>query len=910
MTVNSYVSNGKTYIYAEYPSKGRLYKQRIRLYLPNGATFDTTGGYGDTVSVTLAIEDYPDIFITPYPNSVKGRVGVGFEDFVELFGFWYEEDKKDLYYTILPTDYTRPSMSMTLSMSIPELGYYLKGVSAVKATFSSNTKYGASIASYKLRVESQDYTSYPPTNVITSNKLNTSGELIVTGTVTDSRGFSSEITQTITVTGLKSTPSLDTVSCSTTMLDGVVTCKYTPANSVFYSKIYTYAKVGETLNKIRDDELGTALEQRSVSFSFTSGQLAKIYEKFPSTRTTTLRFKLVTYTTSAYSESDRLPEEYYIDINLDIPNTTETSPTITSIAVTPSPLLYQDPNLYVKQKNGAKVTIVARGKFGASVKAKWEILGQEYSSGESAELLSLAGKIAITITATDSRGFSVSEKREINVLDVTEPQIIVSANTYLTEAISSSITRGNSQFCSMIVVYHGETQLEAEQIGTQTSKTITLSKLSRETVYEKNPSSTQVKLTVKLFSFTDNSYKYQYGEPIEKEITLKIPNDETTRPADIQIVCAPSDYPIGFEGIFVNKKSKVQISVQAKGQYQAQIVSYAINLDGKNYTVTGSSGVITTGFLTTSAEKVPATVTVKVTDSRGFENTATSQIKVYDYYSPHVGVADGEIKVIAQRADSNGNPLDNGSFLAIAAKKRYASVNNKNKCALRYRIKAGPNENFGDYITLSGYDSADEYRGNLNLGLDAQSVYYVELSVIDRAGEIDSMIIIIPTEIVYMDRSGTRGSIAFGGHVTQDKAFEVYRDAFFYGNVKVAADEYAWKSLGLDTNVTNSKLNIGRKESGCFIRKDIMSKVQIVFNCSFEGGKLPLRINKDDIEVGSLPQNDTISICVAGSGNKQYLAGIAVTADGQVQIVWIMDISTGSNVASVAWIDGYIEYFV
>lgn len=906
MQAYSYESNGKTYIYAYY-SKEIFSKHRIKYYCPDGNNYVVSeGDRNKNLEVALAIEDYSDILIKPYPNSINGEVRVGFESYGTLTG-WTERGKIAVPYTIKANDYTKPTLSMALTPTTSEYEFYMKGVSGVKATFSSGAKCGASIKSYKLRVESKDYTSNHPTNVISSDKLSVNGEVIVTGYVTDTRGFTTEVNQTINVTGIQSQPSFDTVSCSKTTLDGVLSCKYTPCNTAYYSRIYIYAKSGETITQIRSDSLGTATSQRTVSISLTNAELEAIYGKFTHTKTARLKFTLVTYKTSAYSESARLPEEYSIELSLDIPNTSTTKPSIDLITVTPSQVLYQDPNLYVKGKNGAKVSIVATGKYDAGVSTKWEVFGNEYASGATTDTLNLAGKITITVTATDTRGFSSSETREINVLDVGETQIIVSAKTLLTEPISSSITKGNAQFCSRLVFYHGGTQLESKNIGTANTSEISLSKASLAKIYNLNPSSNQAKITVQLLSFTDSTYTYQYGNAISQDVTLKIPNDDSTKPKNMQVTCVPTEYMEGFADVLVNKRSKAKISVGATGQYNASIVSYAISFEGKNYTVNGASGNVVTSLLTTSNLQ---TIRVVATDSRGFTNTKDIQVRIYDYYTPHVGVADGEDKAVAKRVDAQGNASDKGSWLYIAASKRYASVNGRNNCLLRYRIKTGPNGQYSDYTVLSNYGGNDKYSGVLNLGLDAQAVYYVELSVLDKAKETDSIILIIPTEVVYMDRSGSRDSIAFGGHVTRDRAFEVYRKAYFYGDVILESDNYAWKSLGLDTSVTNSRMSIGRKGPGCYIKRDATDKVQVAFNCAFENANLPLRINGDKIPSEYLPEYDIISVCVAGAPNKSYLAGVAVTTAGEAQIVWLLDVLSGSNVASAAWIDGYIEYFV
>ena len=92
---------------------------------------------------------------------------------------------------------TKPSITMTLSPETPYAALssvYLQGRSKVKATFTGSGQYGATIKSYSMKIGAKSYDS-----PYTSDILVTSGDITVTGIVTDSRGFTNTVTQTITV---------------------------------------------------------------------------------------------------------------------------------------------------------------------------------------------------------------------------------------------------------------------------------------------------------------------------------------------------------------------------------------------------------------------------------------------------------------------------------------------------------------------------------------------------------------------------------------------------------------------------------------------------------------------------------------------------------------------------------------
>lgn len=98
---------------------------------------------------------------------------------------------------------TRPSFGsdgFVLTPSGPEniltnfSGLYIQGKTGVKAEFTASSTY-SSIASYKLSVDGRVYTGNPAT----SNTLTKDGNIEVTGTVTDARGYYTTVPTTIAV---------------------------------------------------------------------------------------------------------------------------------------------------------------------------------------------------------------------------------------------------------------------------------------------------------------------------------------------------------------------------------------------------------------------------------------------------------------------------------------------------------------------------------------------------------------------------------------------------------------------------------------------------------------------------------------------------------------------------------------
>lgn len=110
-----------------------------------------------------------------------------------------DADYLEITLAIPDIDATKPTATMTLSpvssLSSPFDTLYIKGRSKVDANFTNGEgKYGASIVSYKMSVAGKSYGS-----PFTSVYITTEGEVTVTGTVTDSRGYSRTYTQKINV---------------------------------------------------------------------------------------------------------------------------------------------------------------------------------------------------------------------------------------------------------------------------------------------------------------------------------------------------------------------------------------------------------------------------------------------------------------------------------------------------------------------------------------------------------------------------------------------------------------------------------------------------------------------------------------------------------------------------------------
>lgn len=102
--------------------------------------------------------------------------------------------------TVPDNSSTKPTVSMSLSpvssLGSAFSGLYIQGKCKVKATLSATGKYGASIKSYSMKVNSISYGSGAG---YTSGFLSNSGSITVYGYATDSRGYTGNTSNAITV---------------------------------------------------------------------------------------------------------------------------------------------------------------------------------------------------------------------------------------------------------------------------------------------------------------------------------------------------------------------------------------------------------------------------------------------------------------------------------------------------------------------------------------------------------------------------------------------------------------------------------------------------------------------------------------------------------------------------------------
>lgn len=142
-------------------------------------------------------------------------------------GSTYYYDTAERTFSVTNNAATRPSEAIAVApvsaLSAPFNALYIQGRTRAKITHTASGKFGATIKQYSAAVEGKAYSG----NTATSDALQTPGVLTITGTATDSRGFSATASKTVTVLAYN-TPSVvrngstGSLVCARSTSDGTI----------------------------------------------------------------------------------------------------------------------------------------------------------------------------------------------------------------------------------------------------------------------------------------------------------------------------------------------------------------------------------------------------------------------------------------------------------------------------------------------------------------------------------------------------------------------------------------------------------------------------------------------------------------------------------------------------------------
>ncbi len=291
-------------------------------------------------------------------------------------------------------------------------------------------------------------------------------------------------------------------------------------------------------------------------------------------------------------------------------------------------------------------------------------------------------------------------------------------------------------------------------------------------------------MTVTLYTYSDSACTVLVGSSSTK-FNVTVPENEDTKPNVTMTLSSVPSYT-GFEGIYLQGRSKVKATFSGSGKFGANIVSYSMKVGANNY-----SDPYTSGVLGTSGD---ITISGIATDTRGFTRTVTQTITVHSYDKPAIITHTGENKIICRRCLFDGTPDEEGTYLLIKMGRKYNKVLSggvqKNFCTLSYRYKTDsqPISAYSDPITILGADASSDYISTVipNVVSNISAAYNIQLIAEDTVGESDVVTITVPSSFVTAHAPEGGHGITFGGYHDPSKVdvFDCKFDAEFHGAVR------------------------------------------------------------------------------------------------------------------------------
>lgn len=257
-----------------------------------------------------------------------------------------------------------------------------------------------------------------------------------------------------------------------------------------------------------------------------------------------------------------------------------------------------------------------------------------------------------------------------------------------------------------------------------------------------------------------------------KDKTFTMAESDATRPAvNMAVSLNNGSLPSKFNGLYIQGKSRLNVSLSATPKYGADIKSYSAKIDGKTY----SKNSFTTDVITASGN---VDVLGYAKDSRGFTGSASSKVNVVPYSKPLVVPIGTATAIQCYRSDGNGVRVGNSTSVWIKAKKTFYSVSGKNSCALQWRRKLITDKwNDQSHLWNDLITSADEYNALLSgVVFDNKKSYTVQIRAIDDIGEYDLKTFEIPTEDVALHLGKGGKNVAIGTYCNGLPEHRFYSD--------------------------------------------------------------------------------------------------------------------------------------
>lgn len=242
-------------------------------------------------------------------------------------------------------------------------------------------------------------------------------------------------------------------------------------------------------------------------------------------------------------------------------------------------------------------------------------------------------------------------------------------------------------------------------------------------------------------------------------LTVTVPSSVIPTVGTVSVAEATSGLASQF-GAYIQKKSKLSVSIAASGAGGSTISSYSATFDGQGYTAKS----FTTPVISSSGT---LSLKIRVKDSRGrWSAYKTVSVTVLAYTPPKIQA------FRVYRCSSSGSAADDGAYIAVRYKYSVPSLNGGNTASMAVKYKQSTGTSYSSLLSGSAI-SADTTAKPTTPTFSVDYQYDVQITVTDWFGASATAATVLPSGKVILDIKADGSGFGFGKTAEIENALDV-----------------------------------------------------------------------------------------------------------------------------------------
>ena len=399
------------------------------------------------------------------------------------------------------------------------------------------------------------------------------------------------------------------------------------------------------------------------------------------------------------------------------------------------------------------------------------------SDGTKSFNFSTTFNINATLSGVFHGNETASGSATLNTIPRTSGVSVSASSVNLGSAVTINISRASSSFTHTLSYRNGNYSVT---IASKTSST-SVSYTPVVGIASQFPTSTSKSGTITCDTYSGST---KIGSS-SVSLTVMTVNNSTFTPTINSVTISETESAVttAFGAVYLQNRSRLKVVTSTSQKYGASLSSCVVTIDGTNYNGTNitSSGINKSGAIT---------VSVKITDSRGYTATTSQSVTLIAYANPTITNF-----TASRREDSQAN-------VDIAWTGKTSTVNTANTMGYKLEWKLATESAWTLLLSGSNTTTTTWTGTRTQTGTDIAKAYDVRLTVYDKLSQVVSEVK-VTTATVPMSW-GTTG-VGIGKVFEEGKeVFQVRGDGKYEGLLTTAPDVYA--SQGGALNLNNSDL--------------------------------------------------------------------------------------------------------